>query len=220
MPSDGAIELVAAGTSAARRPPLRRPRGEPWKARGHGRFRDERRHVRRGWPADRAGDRRRQAGPRDQPARGRRQFPPDAQRRVPGAPRRPRPRSSPAPACTPSKDIAFATQSGPMLVIDGKLHPAFDRRRRSPAISATASASRRDGKPRFVISEDRCRWASSRASSATGSRLATRYFSTARSARCGIRPTAAATSPSPLGPMVVVFKLAASAPGRAGRARP
>ena len=25
-----------------------------------------------------------------------------------------------------SPDIAFATQSGPMLVIDGKLHPAFD----------------------------------------------------------------------------------------------
>ena len=26
----------------------------------------------------------------------------------------------------PAKDILFATQSGPMLVIDGKLHPAFD----------------------------------------------------------------------------------------------
>ena len=26
----------------------------------------------------------------------------------------------------PSKDVLFATQSGPMLVSDGKLHPAFD----------------------------------------------------------------------------------------------
>ena len=29
-------------------------------------------------------------------------------------------------AYTSAPDIAFATQSGPMLVIDGKLHPRFD----------------------------------------------------------------------------------------------
>ena len=52
-----------------------------------------------------------------------------------------------------SQDIIFATQSGPMLVIDGKLHPAFDP-------DGTSSHFRNgvgiapDGTPVFVISAD------------------------------------------------------------------
>jgi uncharacterized protein YigE (DUF2233 family) len=54
-------------------------------------------------------------------------------------------------AYTPSKDVLFATQSGPMLVIDGKLHPSFEhdgtsRHRRNGVGIA-------DGGPLFVISD-------------------------------------------------------------------
>jgi uncharacterized protein YigE (DUF2233 family) len=52
----------------------------------------------------------------------------------------------------PSKDIQFATQSGPMLVIGGELHPAFDRDGTSRYIRNGVGIAP-DGKPRFVISE-------------------------------------------------------------------
>lgn len=54
---------------------------------------------------------------------------------------------------TPATGIRFATQSGPMLVIDGKLHPAFDHdgtsryRRNGVGIAP-------NGRALFVISED------------------------------------------------------------------
>jgi uncharacterized protein YigE (DUF2233 family) len=47
----------------------------------------------------------------------------------------------------------LATQSGPMLVIDGRLHPRFDRR--STSLKArTGVGVRADGKVMFVISEE------------------------------------------------------------------
>ena len=52
-----------------------------------------------------------------------------------------------------SPDIAFATQSGPMLVIDGKLHPAFDADGESRYVR-NGVAIAPDGRPRFVISLD------------------------------------------------------------------
>jgi uncharacterized protein YigE (DUF2233 family) len=54
---------------------------------------------------------------------------------------------------TPSPDIRIATQSGPMLVIDGRLHPAFDPDGSSRYIrNGVGIAS--DGHPLFVISDD------------------------------------------------------------------
>lgn len=55
---------------------------------------------------------------------------------------------------SPGQDIAFATQSGPMLVIDGKLHPAFaadgpSRYRRNGV------GVRSDGTVVFAISRER-----------------------------------------------------------------
>ena len=53
----------------------------------------------------------------------------------------------------PSKDILFATQSGPMLVIGGKLHPAFDRDGTSKHFRNGVGIGP-DGTPVFVISAD------------------------------------------------------------------
>ena len=53
----------------------------------------------------------------------------------------------------PSPDIRLATQSGPMLVIDGKLHPAFDHDGESRHIRNGVGIGD-DGRPRFVISQD------------------------------------------------------------------
>ena len=53
----------------------------------------------------------------------------------------------------PGKDIAFATQSGPMLLIDGKLHPKFDPDGQSRTIRNGVGIAP-DGTPVFVISED------------------------------------------------------------------
>jgi uncharacterized protein YigE (DUF2233 family) len=53
----------------------------------------------------------------------------------------------------PSPGIRVATQSGPMLVIDGKLHPAFDHDGTSLHIRNGVGIGA-DGRPRFVISQD------------------------------------------------------------------
>ena len=56
-------------------------------------------------------------------------------------------------AFKPAKEITFATQSGPMLVIDGNLHPKFDADGTSRYIrNGVGIAS--DGTPMFVISND------------------------------------------------------------------
>ena len=53
----------------------------------------------------------------------------------------------------PSDDIRLATQSGPMLVIDGNLHPKFDRDGTSRHVRNGVGVGA-DGRPRFVISEE------------------------------------------------------------------
>ena len=119
----------------------------------------------------------------------------------------------------PSKDIRFATQSGPMLVIDGKLHPAFDRYGTSRYIRNGVGIAP-DGKPRFVISEH----------AVSLGRFARffRDYLKCRNALFFDGAVSALWDPAnhrrdvtvPLGPMVVVFKPAASAPGRASPAKP
>ena len=56
-------------------------------------------------------------------------------------------------AYKPSADIAFATQSGPMLVIAGKIHPRFNPDGSSRNIRNGVGIAR-DGRARFVISQD------------------------------------------------------------------
>lgn len=119
----------------------------------------------------------------------------------------------------PSKDIALATQSGPMLVIDGKLHPAFDPDGQSRHIRNGVGIAP-DGKARFVISED----------PVSLGKFA-RFFRDSLKTRNALffdGAVSALWDPSnhrrdvtvPLGPLVVVFKPAASAPGRASPAKP
>jgi prepilin-type processing-associated H-X9-DG protein len=56
-------------------------------------------------------------------------------------------------AFKPARSIAFASQSGPMLVIDGKLHPRFDADGTSRHIRNGVCIDSR-GNALFVISED------------------------------------------------------------------
>ena len=119
----------------------------------------------------------------------------------------------------PSPDIRIATQSGPMLVISGKLHPAFDRDGSSRHIRNGVGISP-DGKARFVISED----------SVSLGKFA-RFFRDALNCRDALffdGAVSALWDPANhrrdvtvlLGPMVVAFKGAESAPGREGPATP
>ncbi len=119
----------------------------------------------------------------------------------------------------PSKDIAFASQSGPMLVIDGKMHPAFDRDGRSRYIRNGVGIAP-DGKPRFVISEDQV--SLGKFARFFRDRLKTRnalFFDGAVSALWDPANNRRDLT-VPLGPLVVVFRPAASAPGRATPAKP
>ena len=119
----------------------------------------------------------------------------------------------------PSPDIRIATQSGPMLVINGKLHPAFDHDGTSRHIRNGVGIAP-DGKPLFVISED----------PVSLGKFA-RFFRDRLRARNALffdGAVSALWDPAnhrrdvtvPLGPLVVVFKPAESAPGRGGRATP
>ena len=122
-------------------------------------------------------------------------------------------------AWKPSPDIRLATQSGPMLVIDGQLHPAFEHDGTSRHIRNGVGIAP-DGKPRFVISED----------PVSLGKFA-RFFRDQLKSRNALffdGAVSALWDPAnhrrdvtvPLGPMIVAFRPAESAPGRAGPARP
>jgi uncharacterized protein YigE (DUF2233 family) len=119
----------------------------------------------------------------------------------------------------PSADIRIATQSGPMLVIAGKLHPAFDHDGSSRHVRNGVGIAP-DGKPRFVISED-----------AVSLGKFARFFRDQLKCRDALffdGAVSALWDPAnhrrdvtvPLGPIVVAFKPEASKPGRGGRATP
>ena len=119
----------------------------------------------------------------------------------------------------PSPDIRLATQSGPMLVIGGKLHPAFDHDGSSRHVRNGVGIAP-DGRPLFVISED----------SVSLGKFA-RLFRDQLKCRDALffdGAVSALWDPAshrrdvtvPLGPLVVAFRPAASAPGREGRATP
>ncbi len=110
------------------------------------------------------------------------------------------------------------TQSGPMLVIAGKLHPKLDHDGSSRLIRNGVGT--RDGKALFVISED----------PVSLGKFA-RFFRDSLKTPDALYFDGSVSSlwdpanhrqdlHSPLGPMIVVFKPAASKPGRAAPAKP
>ena len=119
-----------------------------------------------------------------------------------------------------AKNIAFATQSGPMLVIDGKLHPKFNSDGTSKYVRNAVGIAP-DGKPVFVISQDVVSFG----------KLA-RFFRDEVKASDALYLDGSVSSLwdpandrldnfTELGPMIVAFKPSAgSAPGREGRATP
>jgi len=120
----------------------------------------------------------------------------------------------------PAPDIAFATQSGPMLLIDGKLHPRFEADGRS-RYTRNGVGIGSDGKPIFVISE----------SAVSFGKLA-RFLRDRHHVRDALFFDGSVSSLwdpannrmdsfADLGPMVVVFRPSAgSKPGRAAPAKP
>ena len=124
-----------------------------------------------------------------------------------------------------SPDTAFATQSGPMLVIDGAIHPRFDPDGESRFIRNAVGIAP-GGKPVFVISNEVVSFG----------KLA-RFFRDGLHARNALYFDGSVSSlwdPAagrqdagvPLGPIIIELKATklskpgASAPGRAGRATP
>ena len=118
-----------------------------------------------------------------------------------------------------SPDIRLATQSGPMLVISGKLHPAFDRDGSSRHVRNGVGIGPNGG-ALFAISETHV--SLGKFARFFRDRLKCRdalFFDGAVSALwdpANHRRDATV----PLGPMIVAFKPAASKPGRETRARP
>lgn len=123
-------------------------------------------------------------------------------------------------AYKPSNNISYATQSGPMLVIDGKLHPSFDDDGESRYIRNAVGIDRADI-PAFVISREPVSFG----------KLA-RFYRDELGAKNALYLDGSVSSLwdpangrmdafTNLGPMIVGFrKGAASAPDREGRARP
>ena len=117
-----------------------------------------------------------------------------------------------------SPDISFATQSGPMLVIDGKIHPRFEPNGESRNVRNGVGIGSK-GTPVFVISEEPVSFGKF-----------ARFFRDLLGVRNALYFDGNVSSlwdpvngrrdtHNELGPMVVVFKDGASAPGRASRAK-
>lgn len=123
-----------------------------------------------------------------------------------------------SPQFKPAADIAFATQSGPMLVIDGKVHPRFEINGTSRHVRNGVGIAP-DGTPIFAISNDQVSFG----------KLA-RFFRDELKTRDALYFDGSVSSlwdPANnrrdahvlLGPMVVVFRPSGSAPGREAPAR-
>lgn len=108
-------------------------------------------------------------------------------------------------AWRPSPTIRFATQSGPMLVIDGKLHPAFEPDGTSRYVRNGVGIGP-NGRPLFVISEEQVSFGKF-----------ARFFRYALKARNALFFDGAVSAlwdpangrrdiTKPLGPMVIVFE--------------
>jgi uncharacterized protein YigE (DUF2233 family) len=104
----------------------------------------------------------------------------------------------------PQADLA--TQSGPMLVIDGRLHPRFDRRGTSLK-TRNGVGVRADGKVIFVISQEAVSFDAFARLFRDGLKCPNALFLDGGSASSLYAPTLSHTSNIvPLGPMLGVFE--------------
>src|SRR4029453_15027118 len=115
-------------------------------------------------------------------------------------------------------NVRFATQSGPMLVIDGKLHPAFEKDGQSRLIRNGVGV--RSGKALFVISEDPVSFGKFARFFRDGLKTPDALFFDGSVSSLWDPANGRMDSHSELGPIVVVLKPAASTPGHASPARP
>jgi uncharacterized protein YigE (DUF2233 family) len=118
-----------------------------------------------------------------------------------------------------AKNVRLASQSGPMLVIAGKLHPAFEANGQSRLMRNGVGVTA-DGRARFVLTGDPVSFG----------KMA-RFFRDALNTPNALYFDGSVSSlwdPAngrqdafvPLGPIIVALKPAASKPGRAAPARP
>lgn len=119
----------------------------------------------------------------------------------------------------PSSRIAFATQSGPMLVIDGKLHPALDPDGSSRFIRNGVGIDP-DGEALFVISEEPVSFGKFARLFRDGLKCRNALYLDGSVSSLWDPTNHRMDSFSAIGPMVVAFKDEVSAPDRGGRARP
>jgi uncharacterized protein YigE (DUF2233 family) len=128
--------------------------------------------------------------------------------------------SGPMPSdVTLSPELALATQSGPILVIHGKLHPKIEpdgeSRLTRNGVGVTA-----EGHALFVISEDPVSFGKLARFFRDGLHTPNALYFDGSVSSLWDPPDGRQDSHSRLGPIVVAFKPAASAPDRGDRARP
>ena len=118
-----------------------------------------------------------------------------------------------------SSDIDFATQSGPMLVIDGAIHPKFDADGQSRFIrnGVGIGPSR---KPLFVISNEVVSFGKLARFFSDGLKMRTALYFDGSVSSLWDPANARMDAGAPIGPMIVALKPAGSAPDRAIPARP
>ena len=119
----------------------------------------------------------------------------------------------------PSPTIRQATQSGPMLVIGGRLHPKFAPDGSSRHVRNGVGAAG-NGKALFVISEDPVSLGKFARFFCDRLKTPNALFFDGAVSSLWDPASGRQDSHTQLGPIVVALKPAASAPGREGRARP
>jgi uncharacterized protein YigE (DUF2233 family) len=119
----------------------------------------------------------------------------------------------------PSRDIAYATQSGPMLVTGGKLHPKFDPDGDSRYVRNGVGVDA-DGRTYFVISDEVVSFGKFARLFRDGLKTPNALYFDGSVSSLWDPANGRMDSFTELGPLVVGFKPAASAPGREGRATP
>lgn len=118
-----------------------------------------------------------------------------------------------------SAGVSYATQSGPMLVIDGKLHPRFDADGESRNIRNGVGIAP-DGTPVFAISEEPVSFGKFARLFRDDLKVKNALYFDGSVSSLWDPANHRQDSVAELGPIVVVFRRETSAPGREGRARP
>jgi uncharacterized protein YigE (DUF2233 family) len=125
----------------------------------------------------------------------------------------------------PSPDIRIATQSGPMLVIDGAIHPRFDKDGESRFIRNGVGIAA-GGRPLFVISNEVVSFGKLARFFRDGLKTPNALYFDGSVSSLWDPATGRMDAGVPLGPIIVALKPAApsrsaeSAPGRGARATP